>query len=64
MDGLDLAGPTDTNILWIKITASGVAGADIRAGLSERGVLCVGMGNVLRCVMHHQVRGIGFRVWV
>lgn len=53
--GISVPHRVDTNILFFKITAEGMDAAAFEAGMRERGVLLVRIGELLRVVTHLDV---------
>jgi threonine aldolase len=55
IDGLDIPDRVDTNILFFGVSAEEVGAAGFEAGMRERGVLIVRIGERLRAVTHLDV---------
>jgi threonine aldolase len=54
-DGVELVSDVQTNILFFRVTSSGVTASSVAEGLKQRGVLVIAMGDRIRVLTHRDV---------
>jgi threonine aldolase len=55
MDGVELAGEVQSNILFFRVTQLGRTAVDVAEGLQQRGILVIAMGDRIRALTHRDV---------